>query len=73
MDEHSHLDPATAEFLTQFRKGLSSVRDISGQLDHSGKSLRARGGFSAVYVIRWVRQDAEPINVSTMLCIECMI
>ena len=67
MNNHPDLDPATSEFLNQFSLGLSSVRNVSGQLDHHNRILKARGGFSAVYLIRWVPQNAQPIEVRSKL------
>ena len=58
------LDAATTEFLVQFGLGLSSVKNVSGEFDHSNKSLKARGGYSAVYVTHWAPQGARSTQVS---------
>ena len=64
MNKHPCLDPATAEFLEQFKRGLSSVRDTSGQFDHRNKVRKATGGYSSVYVTHWSPPGAQPIQVS---------
>ena len=71
MSKHSDLDPATSQFLTEFKRGLNSVRDVSRELDNR-KSLKTRGGFSSVYVTRWAPPGAPPIEVSLTLCPRCM-
>ena len=71
MSKRPALDPATSKFLAQFRHGLKSVREVSGELD-SNKSLRARGGFSTVYVTHWAPPGAPSIEVSFTLCPWCM-
>jgi len=64
MEGTKYLNPATAEFLDQFRRGLSGVPDLSGEFDHRDKTLKATGGFSDVYATDWAPQDAPPIQVS---------
>ena len=64
MEGTKYLDPATAEFLHQFRRGLPGVPDLSGEFDHLDKTLKAAGGFSYVYATYWAPQDAPPIQVS---------
>ena len=64
MEGTKYLNPATAEFLHQFRKGLSGVLDLSGEFDHRDKTLKAAGGFSSVYATYWAPQEASPIQVS---------
>ena len=64
MEGTEYLDPASAEFLDQFRRGLSGVLDLSGEFDHRDKTLKAAGGFSSVYATYWAPQDAPPIQVS---------
>ena len=70
MSNHPDLDPATSQFLTQFKRGLKSARDVSRELD-TNKSLRAGGGFSFVYKTRWAPPGAQPIEVSLTLCPRC--
>src|SRR5260370_42443363 len=64
MEGTKYLDPATAEFLVQFRRGLSGVPDLSGKFDHRDKTLKATGGFSFVYTTYLAPQDAPPLQVS---------
>ena len=64
MEGTKYLDPASAEFLDQFKRGLSGVPDLSGEFDHRDKTLKATGGFSDVYATDWAPQDAPPIQVS---------
>src|SRR5260370_37218138 len=64
MEGTEYLDPATAEFLDQFRKGLSGVSDLSGEFDHRNRTLKAAGGFSDVYATCWTPQDAPHMQVS---------
>ena len=69
---HPVLDPATSEFLTRFKRGLKSVRDVSRELDGS-KSLKTGGAFSVVYKTHWAPPGAPPIEVSlTPLYPRCM-
>jgi len=64
MEGTEYLDPATTEFLDQFRRGLSGVQDISNEFDHCNKMLKAAGGFSFVYATDWALQDAPHMQVS---------
>ena len=66
MSNHPDLDPATSEFLAQFKRRLKSVRDVSRELDNI-KSLKTKGGFSSVYVTRWAPPGVLPIEVSLTL------
>ena len=64
-NESLYLNPATTEFLKQFRDGLSSVRDLTGEFDHRKKKFKARGGYSDVYVTSWAPPlGGRPIQVS---------
>jgi len=63
MTENHYLDPATAGFLKEFKLGLSSVRDLSGQFDHRQKALKALGGYSTVFVTHWDPPDSLPMRV----------
>ena len=68
MEEHQYLDPATAEFVNGFRRDLlSSVRNLSGEFDHSRKARRATGGYSDVFVTHWTPQHSPPMQVSLSL------
>ncbi|KAF8340609.1 uncharacterized protein EI90DRAFT_3117117 [Cantharellus anzutake] len=63
MEKNPYLDPAAQAFLEEFRFGLSSVRDVSAELDHRVKALKAIGGFSSVYATDWAPPGAETIRV----------
>ena len=64
MEGTKYLDPATAECLDQFRRGLSGVQDISHEFDHRNRMLKAVGRFSFVYATDWAPQDAPHVQVS---------
>ncbi|KAF8343112.1 kinase-like domain-containing protein [Cantharellus anzutake] len=63
MSSTSHLDAASATFIDEFRRGLTSVRDLSGEFNHNAKALKASGGYSCVYAIQWKPSDGDPVQV----------
>ncbi|KAF8311794.1 uncharacterized protein EI90DRAFT_3023370 [Cantharellus anzutake] len=56
---------STQAFLEEFRFGSSSVRDVSAELDHRVKVLKATGGFSSVYATDGPHQVPRPFECVT--------
>ncbi|KAF8325098.1 uncharacterized protein EI90DRAFT_3129226 [Cantharellus anzutake] len=65
LGKNPYLDPAAQAFLEEFRFGSSSVRDVSAELDHRVKVLKATGGFSSVYATDGPHQVPRPFECVT--------
>ena len=61
---HPNLDAATGVFIEDIKRRLASTRDLSEQLSHENRKLRASGAYSSVFVTLWAPPDSHPRQVS---------
>ncbi len=65
------VDPTSAALIEELRRAIN-VEDLTGQFEHTRRSLVARGGYSEVYTTHW-RCHAQPNLIPVCRCIASFI